>query len=542
MIRQWFCRSAVWMTTTKRLVLCSKRVPKRYQASLSISSEPKEWSSSTFAEEIDSGRVRQTDSMTTQILQRLRTISAVEEITFWDDILKHVGKLKAEDKYTEVLEIGLAILSRGKNAIFPIYAAITEALLRNLDSPDAYETVFLIMDQMYALNYFIPSDHLSQLLEAVLKQADPFLRYRYILHLQTLISRRKVAKKFLYRFLFKVIQMYISTGEIEGALNFIGQIAADNPRKNFQLPTLITEALLLAVLRLGDVSLAMEVVNRLEKSGSAIYSRTWGIFVSHAARERHLEAVDYAWKNALIPGRVVVDDATYKMIIETAVDHGHIPLAKWAFMRMRRRKQLLGIKEDNNIIDLFGRIIEAHGNERRDETARSRAIIDAISLISKVRHEVSALKLRHLPNLINSLAQSRDQTEHLDRISRIFKDSEVVREVKTLLLNIGLAATLTSPDRKRGLLFFEYFTSQDDIFPNDDTILCLLLRAHEDRDLLLLRDVLTYKDNFNIPDTRQILETIILTFRDLDMPDEEEQYLTRLKRLGPYIRPYIRDK
>jgi hypothetical protein len=479
-------------------------------------------------------------------LGQIKSAQTLSSISSWNAIFQHLHELHSEQKYIEILEIGLETLSKGKNAPFPLYVAVLKALLAEMKNSsgnensiiDLYETAYFLMEEMCTLNYKIPDVLIKTLAENIILTGDTFTQYRFQLLVQTMIANGAVPLKFLSH----IIPMYISSGEIDGLLNFIRQVNSDNPSKSLAIPYALNEAMLLALIRVGDTHFALEVIKYLEALGP-VYSRTWGLFVSHAARMRDHEAVSYAWKNALITGSVVVDDATYKMILDLAAQAGHVALAKWAFLRLRRRNELLGFEDDyNNVVLLFGRMIEAYANQPLEKEDKTSSIVHALSLISRMRHEAAMLKLKDLPSLVRSLSQSSNLKQHLERIRKLLDEGEVVKEVKTLLLNITLAAVVEKTRQPRQLLLIcEFFNSQYDVIPNDDTILCLLQKAYVEKDGHLLYEVLNYKEKFGIIDNRRILETIVLAMRELGNYEDSEVFMSRLQELGT-VRSYMREK
>lgn len=483
-----------------------------------------------------------------KLLDRLRSTRTLSEISGWNGIFQYLYELHSKKHYIHVLEIGLEVLSKGKNAPFPLYAAVLKSLLAELEESSCndnnpvallnlYETAYFLIDQMCRLNYKIPVVILTQLANNILLTGNSLVRYKFQLLMQTMIANGAADGKFLSQ----IISMYISNGEIEGLLNFIRQVNVDNPSKSINIPYHVNESMLLALIKIGDTHFALEVIKYLETLGP-VCSRTWGLFISHAARMKDHEAVTYAWKNALITGSVVVDDATYRMILDLATQNGHVALAKWSFLRLRRRNELLGIEDDyNNVVLLFSRMIEAYANQPLEKEEKNVSVVHALSLISRMRHEAAMLKLKHLPSLVSFISRSPNIKNHLERIRNLLNDDVIVKEVKTLLMNITLASVLKKTDQPRQLLLmFEFFNSQYDVIPNDDTILCLLEKAYEENDGTILYEVLNYKDKFSIIDNRRILEITILALRRLNSYKESEIYVDRLLQLGP-LRPYMKE-
>lgn len=448
----------------------------------------------------------------------------------WRLLFKHIERLRNEESHGDAINIGQMIFSKESNI--------------NSIPREFYEQIFYTLsghsitkeNADFGLDIFekyIEQEHLNEsrapallevLYRTIAKHNDPFMRFRYLKITQNTSSKltTKSKKEALYE---RLIALYIGTGELEGAIDVMREAA----QNGMGLPFHTNEKLMIALLENGDIDFAWEIVYKLHGQGT-VFSRTWGLFISYAAKGYHYLPLEWAWKTAIIPGNVVLDDWCFLRIIEVGKRNGDYSMVRWAFLRYRQR-----ILASGQSIPSTGKtlvpLIEAH--------ALAEEVPPGLEVIERIGESASDISLRDIPEFLKLVTKSQTNFNLLEKkFYELKKNPRSVDAVKTLLYNM-LLKVLSGVDMESALSLYRDGQFKFDVAPNEDTIVCIMKIARNQADVLLIDEIISDCKIAKIPLTRRILEPLVISLQERGSTDAAQYYLDLMKSLGIHPRAYL---
>jgi hypothetical protein len=472
------------------------------------------------------------EGTTTKIMEPILTCKRLQNVSSkdWRLLYKHLDLLKREGSYDHALQLVEMIFCKDIDWIpRQLYEKSFTLLAEHPTSTRFHADVGLALFQRYIDLGHMTEYRVDELLEVlyriVYKYNDPFLRYQYLKITQVSPRPiRKLRREALYE---RLISLHVATGEIEGAIDVMREAALSGLGLSFHT----NEKLLIALLENGDIDFAWEIVYKLHGEG-VMYSRTWGLFISYAAKAYHHQALEWAWKTAMVPGNVVLDDWCFLRLMEVAKRHGNYSMVRWAFLRYRQR-----ILASEQTIPTTGKslapLIEAH--------AFADQFQPALEIIERLGEGASDLQLRDIPNFIDLILKSPQNFSRLEKkFLNLQQKAWAVDSVKTLLYNIILEA-LSRKDMDSALTLYREGQFKFDVSPNEDTILSVIKIACDQKDVLLMDEIISDCQRSKLPVTRRILEPVILSLKQSGITNAANHYLNLMKSLGIHPRPYLTD-
>jgi pentatricopeptide repeat protein len=449
-----------------------------------------------------------------------RQLHSDQKVVDWECIVSRLDEYKDQKKYLESIQLARNTVGQQHgNVPKDVYENLLQTICQGATKHTrrtSAELGFVLVDEMIRQGYMVPFHLLEGLYKIVNNLGNPFLRYKYMVVTgEVFLPSGRDRKKFLNQ----VILLHISSGDIEGALFSLREMALANAGK-LRLPYHLYEILLLATLQYEDMDFSLQIMQYLY-SAHQIYARTWGLFISTACRVGHYHSLEWAWKTAGIPGRAVVDDWSYLKMIEIGRTNGDYQMARWALLRSRRRKEALGNQDTTNPIAQFTSLIEAH--------ARTGDIGTAFRIIERMHEGASKVRLRDVPELVKTLNHN-----HVDKAYGLFmkisKEPTTKGQVKTLIFNVICGALIGSPEIL--MAFFQKCQAEHIVKCDEDTMLCLLQMSRNQRDGLLTRQVFYDCNILGISPTRRMFELAISTMWEIGDENAARYYLDEMKSHG----------
>lgn len=472
------------------------------------------------------------EGMTTKIMEPILTCKRLQNVSSkdWRILYKHLDLLKREGSHDQALQLAEMVFCKDIDWVpRQLYEKAFTLLAEHPVSTRTHADIGLALFQRYIDLGHMTEYRVDELLETlyriVYKYNDPFLRYQYLKITQKSPRPiRKLRREALYE---RLVSLYMATGEIEGAIDVMREAALNGLGLSFHT----NEKLLIALLESGDIDFAWEIVYKLHGEG-IMYSRTWGLFISYSAKAYHHKALEWAWKTAMIPGNVVLDDWCFLRLMEVGKRHRNYSMVRWAFLRYRQR-----ILASQQAIPTTGKslvpLIEAH--------ALADQLQPSLEIIERLGEGASDVQLRDIPNFIGLVLKSPQNFSRLEKkFLTLQQKARAVDSVKTLLYNIILE-TLSRKDMHSALTLYREGQFKFDVSPNEDTILSVIRIACDQRDVLLIDEIISDCQRSKLPVTRRILEPAILSLKQSGITNAANHYLNLMKSLGTQPRPYLTD-
>lgn len=233
----------------------------------------------------------------------------------------------------------------------------------------------------------------------------------------------------------RLVKLLLARDCIESCIAFIREIELAN-KGNLELSYDTLEALLIAAKWHGDADIAHQAMQILVQQHQHVYARTWGLFMQLCLDTANYNTTKWCHKHALVPGFLVLDDASYLRLAQIAAQNGDLRLCEWSSLRMRRRQRALGSSSSSrDSLNLYICLIEAAA--RSDETQ----ITTVCRYVARLGALASEVSVGDLPQAVAALTEPQDLAVVLEIFDEI-ADSEAHDAVKTLLFNLLLSALL----------------------------------------------------------------------------------------------------
>jgi len=256
----------------------------------------------------------------------------------------------------------------------------------------------------------------------------------------------------------RLVKLLLARDNYEMCIAFIRDIELAN-KGELALSYDTLEALLIAAKWHKDVDIALQVMQILVGSHSNVYARTWGLFVQLGLETRSYDALKWAHKTALIPGLLVLDDASYLRLAQIAAQNGDLRLCEWSSLRMRRRQRALGSQTTSeDSFQLYVCLIEAAAKNSTNPAAMEDSSTDQwVSFHTVCRYLVrlgplaNKVSVSDLPMMVEALSSHPGRLKILTEIyfeltSEDTADQGAHDAVKTLIFNLLLHVLLkTAP-------------------------------------------------------------------------------------------------
>jgi hypothetical protein len=450
----------------------------------------------------------------------------------WRRFVQHLKYLRTEGKHAQALAVGKVILQNEQfRAPRLIYEEILQSLVDIDPTPKSIELTFLVLDrfielqEMNSKDYYISNGIMNKLYNKVLSQGNVFYNYKYLSVYECLTKNQTLDTDQLYE---QLVRLSLSSGELEIMLEKVRDV--NIARK--LLPYDLNEIVMIALLESGDVEFAYQMILHLY-SQEDLFARTWGIFISHAAKIYHYPAIKWAWKSGMISGRVVLDDWTYQRLADIGRRHGDHDLVRWSFLRLKRRKQVLGLEQNTteSIETMVIPLIEAY--------AKNGDVQSIADIIFKLRHFAHEVKLKHIRQVVDCFKPTdKVFTQLSEWFVEICQHPNTPEAVKALVFNIILAA-LTKHDSDIALQFYRESRLNFNITANEDTILVALQIAQQLSDGLLVDEIFTDCKAYGIPMTKQIYIKTIEVYHSVGEDLQISKCIESMKNDGMKVPRYL---
>lgn len=361
------------------------------------------------------------------------------------------------------------------------YSLTVQNVLDTLDSTDvleAYPMVLALRDKHSA----IPPSVMTKFYETIKRNnhnplaVDCFAR---------LVTVQQVGPKHFSSNVERVVNLYLENRSWEMCIAFIREVElANNGEHVFSYDTL--ESLLISAKWHNDPEIALQLVQIIQSTYPNVYGRTWGLLAQCLLANEDYNGLEWLHRTALIPGLLVLDDASYIRLAKVAAAHGDLRLCEWAALRMRRRQRALEAHIDPQMsLQLYIYLIEAASSsaskraalQEGDQAAESDQVAESGQAaanehlplgssnqdqISGNGHNFASIKavcrylvrlgrmaskvsVRDLPQTVNALASNESNDLYTRELfDTISQDSTVESDVKTLVFNLLLATKVLS--------------------------------------------------------------------------------------------------
>lgn len=388
--------------------------------------------------------------------------------------------------------IGSAGLTTRSNAL------TVQNVLDTLDTSDvleAYPLVLALRDKHSA----IPPSVMTKFYESVKRNScnplaiDCFTR---------LVTVQQVGPKHFSNNVERVISLYLENNSWEMCIAFIREIELANKGELvFSYETL--ESLLISAKWHNDPEIALQLVQIMQSTYPNVYGRTWGLLAQCLLANEDYNGLDWLHRTALIPGLLVLDDASYVKLAKVAATHGDLRLCEWAALRMRRRQRALKAPIDPRMsLQMYIYLIEAASssaskraaleggqlspenehydnfNSAKNNNSHNFASIKAVCrYLVRLGRMASNVSVRDLPQTVQALASNESNDMYTRELfDTISNDSAVENHVKTLVFNLLLATKVLSSNTsiEDVVRIVQSGGADSGVELNEDSVICLL--------------------------------------------------------------------
>lgn len=201
----------------------------------------------------------------------------------------------------------------------------------------------------------------------------------------------------------------IINDELEHALNVMMEASAND----IEIQSFCNEIMIHKLLEINEVDLATQILKTMSemKDNQTIFSRLWGHFVSVASDKMNLPALEWAWKEAIVPGKVIPSDATYYNIVQSCL------------LYLNSGEQLTE-EQESTISEMLLDSIKSLGARSRyvedpfliasavEEFASRRDFKTALRILTLSGPNASHIKLTDLPNLLSIIGKDKENMTH----------------------------------------------------------------------------------------------------------------------------------
>lgn len=335
-----------------------------------------------------------------------------------------------------------------------------------------------ILDELPVEFMQVSERKFTSIYNLVKEERNPLLSHLFV-HSQ--VPRRKRPIK---EHLERVLGLYIGQGDCESALAFLRDVEIAN-KGTIQIRYETLESLILAAKYQEDAVMAWQcaqIMSHLYPSG--LYSRTWCLLLSVVLRQEHYEALCWIYKEACVPGYVILDDYSYLHMADIASKNGDLSLCRWAALKMRRRQRELSVVDPTSTLKLFIYLVEASASSARlnkdqdftDQPAPP-TIRAAFRFFIRLGDMAARVWAEQLPQMVLALKSPENQQYATAIFEKMCQDTNSNELIRTLLLNILLKAVSTAEAHEILLL-----AQQTGVRYNEETVLLLVRMAEKEYD------------------------------------------------------------
>ncbi|CAN6642709.1 hypothetical protein TRVA0_019S01552 [Trichomonascus vanleenenianus] len=495
----------------------------------------------------------------------------------WKQAVKDIRDSRFGKTYSQGVEVATEAAQRANLSALPkVYLEETMALLSEYHPTKEHAELMGVLFDAYVANGYaeqVPDTKgllnlVKGLYNCVVDHADPVLVYKY----KTLTQRINLPSYAieLYR---NLLSLFMASGDLEGAITVLQEAT----ELGYAVPYHTQEALLISLLDCGEIEVSWNIMYALHSSGR-VFSRTWGLFINSAIRAYHYPALDWAFKNAIIPGSVVLDDWSFEQMAEIASRNGDHAMVRWALLRAKNRHEAIrsihrhslrsehhnvtnatnatnltkaGTTNASNtsigqgIFDIDARYFESKRGKKKDCSselmdgndasassfvplieahAKAQELAPALDILERLRENASDISISQLPELIALISKHRSTLEKTTvRLTDLSKDPHIPSSTKTLLFNIIIAA-IARLDAFAAVQFYKQSLIALELWPNEDTITFLVSISASKKDPLLTDELLDDSAKFDIALSHKILASAVLGYLDQNLPDTARVY------------------
>uniref|UniRef100_A0A060TAK8 ARAD1B01210p n=1 Tax=Blastobotrys adeninivorans TaxID=409370 RepID=A0A060TAK8_BLAAD len=442
----------------------------------------------------------------------------------------HIALMRSKGRHMKALSIGYRVLREHMDsASRPIFEEML-LCIGDMKQPSTLhgELALHLFEQSILrrqTRLSQPDQWLEEVLYGIMTRINnPVLVWKYSNAIDKHYAKARIDAKLVEHRL----RLLLGVGEIEQLVDLLRESTA----LEVKLSGDICEVILVALLQLREMDFALEVMHYVYHSQyRTVFARSWGMFISYAAQERHYPSLKWAFKAAIIPGSIVLDDGTYKRIMDVASQNGGYKLVRWAFLRHCQRLEATG-----QVVNTSGTamvpLIEAH--------VVARQLKPALELIDRLGHSASEVRLTDIPQFCRAVRNSKKKLRIVYKAyERARRDGAVSDSTKTLLFNIVLKGLSRRGRRAEAVRFYREAMKRLDVFPNEDTMFTIMSTAIVTRDKQLVTECLQACARYNIPLSRRMLEPLILFYSVVGRPQQALHLQKIMASKGIHRLPYL---
>lgn len=309
----------------------------------------------------------------------------------------------------------------------------------------------------------LPTKYMFALQEKLRKSPEPLLVRLFVDLLPLTAVRHR------HKFVNGAVDLYISLGDLETALDFIREVQIVNSGA-FEFQYEVLERMIIAAKYQNDAEIAWQAMQMIvANSSNMVYARTWGIFLSTILEARHHESLQWFYKTAAIPGFIVLDDSSYLSMASIAAENGDPHMCRWAALRMRRRQRALGVSSPpKDLLKVFVYLVEASAGKGEYKAA--------CRYIVRLRDSTSSLRSSDFHQLLALLRSEDTVFEYYIGIYHEMSTDPLANEaVKTLLFNLLLESRIQATQYQQGLTLYQHARDAAVVFNNTSRLLIVHL-------------------------------------------------------------------
>lgn len=350
-------------------------------------------------------------------------------------------------------------------------ASLEESVLKALDSStplDAYP----ILQQICKIGNIVPANIMKRLYDFAATSPNPF----HIHLFSSLVTVSAVGRHHFLPNLERVIKLQLAQKNFEACISLIQEVEIVNGGA-IVLSYETLEALIVAAKYSGDAEFALHALKLINENYQNIFARTWGLVFQLVLDTRDYEGLKYIYKSALVPGLLVLDDASYLRMASIASQHGDLRMCEWSSLRMRRRQRALQLGVASDSLKLYIYLIESAASSSMKNTdnkfaARFQAVCRYLVRLGPLAGQVSP---KDLPLSVQALIESKENSKQLAEIfETICKDQSVNGKVRTLIFNLLLSADIARSSDPLSSLQLARAAGADGVDFDEESILLLM--------------------------------------------------------------------
>lgn len=341
-------------------------------------------------------------------------------------------------------------------------------LLGSPEPLNAYPLIKAICDS----GKVIPSAIMSHFYDVVKATGNPFHTDLFA----RLVTVNQVGPENFTSNVDRVIHLYLQQLNWEMCIAFIREVELANKGEHaFSYDTL--ESILISAKWHNDIEIAFQVVQIIHGTYPNVYGRTWGLLAQLSLDTEDYECLKWLHKVALVPGLLVLDDASYMRLARIAALNGDLRMCEWAALRMRRRQRALNTGSPTDSLQLYIYLIEAASRSSVANGGKSASIKAVCRYLVRLGEMAPNVSICDLPQTVAALVESESNDKYVRELfDTICHDATVDSGVKTLIFNLLLAAKASSPNTTMNEItdIVRGGGAHMGIDLNEDSVVCLL--------------------------------------------------------------------